>query len=300
MDEPVRVLYIAGSGRSGSTLVANVLAQVPGCFGAGEVRYLWERGVEEHRLCGCGVVVTECPVWRAVIEEAFGSIDGARAPEVVALQRRIQRIRHLPRLLRSVETADLADYRALLARLYPAMRRVTDCDLIVDSSKQPTYGKILASLDGLDVRTLHLVRDPRATAWSWMRTKPLADAGARQYMERMSPAKSSVLWSVWNNATRRIAKRSHALRMRYEDFVAAPRARTAELLAFAGVEAEAPFIDERTIELTPSHTVAGNADRMRSGVVTVRADDEWDRAMAKRDRMLVSALTALERRRYRY
>ena len=60
---PTVVLYIAGTGRSGSTLLASILGEVEGVFAAGEVRYLWQRGLAERRLCGCGVPVRDCPVW---------------------------------------------------------------------------------------------------------------------------------------------------------------------------------------------------------------------------------------------
>ena len=43
------VLYIAGTGRSGSTVLANILGEVEGVFTAGEVRYLWQRGLREGR-----------------------------------------------------------------------------------------------------------------------------------------------------------------------------------------------------------------------------------------------------------
>ena len=39
------VLYVSGWCRSGSTVLGNVLAEVPGFFHAGELRYLWLNGV---------------------------------------------------------------------------------------------------------------------------------------------------------------------------------------------------------------------------------------------------------------
>ena len=51
----------AGSGRSGSTLITTVLGQLDGCFAAGELRYLWQRGMVDNRPCGCGApFVTSC------------------------------------------------------------------------------------------------------------------------------------------------------------------------------------------------------------------------------------------------
>ena len=71
---PVQVLYIAGTGRSGSTLLAGILGQVDGIFNAGEVRYIWDRGLLANRLCGCGRQFRDCPVWDEILVEA-GSPD---------------------------------------------------------------------------------------------------------------------------------------------------------------------------------------------------------------------------------
>ena len=46
---PTTVLYVAGAGRSGSTLLDNLLGQIPGFFSAGELRYVWERGLIDGR-----------------------------------------------------------------------------------------------------------------------------------------------------------------------------------------------------------------------------------------------------------
>ena len=76
MDVPsVPVLYIAGSGRSGSTLLASVLGSVDGVFNAGELRYVWERGLADGALCACRKPVIECPVWTDVFKETNGGIE---------------------------------------------------------------------------------------------------------------------------------------------------------------------------------------------------------------------------------
>ena len=67
-DEDVVVLLVAGSGRSGSTLLASALGQLPGAFCAGELRYLWQRGAVEDHRCGCGEPFSRCPVWTVVLE----------------------------------------------------------------------------------------------------------------------------------------------------------------------------------------------------------------------------------------
>ena len=40
--DKIKVLYIAGNGRSGSTLLGVLLGQIPGFFNVGEVRRVWD------------------------------------------------------------------------------------------------------------------------------------------------------------------------------------------------------------------------------------------------------------------
>jgi hypothetical protein len=66
-DSGIRILYIAGAGRSGSTLLANILGQVEGFFTAGELISIWERGLIQDRFCGCGVPFHDCEVWTGIL-----------------------------------------------------------------------------------------------------------------------------------------------------------------------------------------------------------------------------------------
>src|SRR5450755_1085488 len=107
------VLYIAGTGRSGSTVLANILGEVDGVFAAGEVRYLWQRGLKEGRLCGCGLPVRECPVWRKALEEAGQLDDSSRADAVVSMLNHTGRMRNLPAILAGKVAPRLNPARAL-------------------------------------------------------------------------------------------------------------------------------------------------------------------------------------------
>ena len=298
-DDPVKVLLLAGSGRSGSTVLANLLGSVEGAFSGGELRYLWERGLRDDRLCGCGLPFRQCDLWRAVIVEAVGGPDGVDVDRLISNSRQGTRIRHLPQMLlgRDGHVLDrMGDYPVQVARLYQAIVAVTGCSLVVDSSKLPGYGYLLDRLPGIDLRVLHLVRDPRAAAYSWSRAKPLRDGAASATMEQQSPGKSAVLWDVWNSAAALLwAGSPHRyLRLGYEEFVRQPRSSVARILDFAGHDADldAVFADERTARLAVTHTVAGNPDRLRTGEVSVRLDDEWRTKMRPRDRALVTAMTA--------
>ncbi|NUR75801.1 MAG: sulfotransferase [Thermoleophilia bacterium] len=295
-----KVLYIAGWGRSGSTILDNVLGQVEGFFSAGELLFLWRRGLLEGRLCGCGEPVRACDVWTRVLDRAFpGGVD---PQEMLGLEARSARTRHLPLQLAHLEPRG-DEYGRRLGALYGAIESETGCRVIVDSSKSPAYGHVLANVAGLDVRVVHLVRDPRAVAYSWVRKKLQRDDPRRvRSMRSHGPAMSSLYWNLLNESTRVLWRGSgkHLL-VRYEDFVDRPQETVDTIVDFVGeAPAGLPWTTDGELALDRTHTVSGNPSRFDHGTVALRADVEWERSMRARDRRVVDAITLPFRRRYGY
>jgi hypothetical protein len=298
-----RVLYIAGSGRSGTTLLQDILGQCDGFFAAGELRYLWERGLVKRRLCACGSPVPDCEVWAAILDRAYGGVSPSRA-EALAAQIETFRIAHLPRVLvPAIRRAELRRLDALLGdlrQLYRAIVDVTGCRVIVDSSKNPSYGYLLAHA-GIQLDVLHVVRDAPATAYSWSQRKEFEPG---HLMRRRSAPTAAAEWDAHNLGTevflKKVARRFQ--RLRYEDMIASPRARLAEVLAWLGEDDVTPPVtaDDEVVLSTRTHAVFGNATRFRHGAVQLRRDDRWRTAMRRRDRLTVAALTAPLRHRYGY
>lgn len=305
---PVRVLYLAGSGRSGSTLVTTVLGQLPGFFAAGELRYLWRRGLLENRPCGCGPPLADCPVWAPVRADLA---DADPAGIATRLAERL-RVRALPALLRRQRRGQPPvpghPDDTHVARLYASIAEHALPDragaVIVDSSKLPPYGALLGALPGIDLYVLHVVRDPRATAYSWRRRRSLDGRADDQPMSRPPVGKAALLWLVWNTATVRLwggRDDGRYLRVRYEDFVADPSGTTARIARFVGASAdELPFPTPDTVRLAPTHSVAGNPSRHRTGLVGVVADGEWLTGLSTRAYAVVTALTGVALVRFGY
>jgi hypothetical protein len=294
----VKVLYVVGLGRSGSTILSNSLGQIPGFFSGGELNFIWRHNVLENRLCGCGRPFRECPVWTRVMDEAFGGMDGVDPPEMMRLQSIGARTRHIPMMLTEGGRRSLAErleqFLIGYGRLYEAIGTATGSRVVVDSSKEPAHGFAMSMVPGVDLYALHLVRDPRAAAYSWSKKKPQPDTDTKEFMARFSPAKSSALWDSWNASAEALWRHTPEkyLRLRYEDFVADPRKSFEEILALVGErDAEPPLVGEREVKLGVSHTVSGNPNRFETGAVELRTDREWISKMKPRDKALVTALT---------
>lgn len=296
--DPVRVVYFAGTGRSGTTVINNILGQLEGAFAGGELRYLWLRGIVENRLCGCGAPFDQCPLWSAVMAPVHAAHPDLEAGDVAARLRARLAVRHVPRMLvrrimgRPVVSPTPDD--DVIVDLYRSLSDFLDGASIVDSSKLPPYGLLLDGRRELDVRILHIVRDPRATAFSWQRSKLTHDLGNDELMPKLQLWKSSVLWALWNALTVALWGRSdHYLRVRYEDFVANPEAVMRTIARHCGLPgAGLPFASPTTVTLAPTHSVAGNPSRHSKGEVRIRPDDEWTRTMSTRARWAVTAITA--------
>ncbi|WP_198679380.1 sulfotransferase family protein [Thermomonospora amylolytica] len=310
MSGPARVLFIGGLGRSGSTLLERLLGELPGAFAMGEVVHLWQRGVVDGERCGCGVAFGECPLWTEVGRAAFGGWDRLDAADALARKAAADRTRFIPVLARGRLRPDLRErvdrHNDLYRRLYAAVGRVSGAEVLVDSSKSASLAHCLRWCDEVDLRVVHVVRDPRAVAYSWSKVvrRPEAAEGSAEgeFMARWSPARTAAHWNAQNAGFDLLARAGvPTLRVRYEDFVAAPADTVAEVAEFAGLpDAKAPFVDDVTVELSANHQVAGNPMRFRTGRVELRRDEAWRTAFPAAQQALVTALTLPTMTRYGY
>ncbi|MBM6402711.1 hypothetical protein JQN72_00435 [Phycicoccus sp. CSK15P-2] len=304
-----RVVYVGGMGRSGSTLLERALAQLPGVCGIGETVYMWQRGVVNDERCGCGVAFSRCPFWTEVGERAFGGWANVDTDHVAALRRKADDVKHVPGLLLGVHTASwhraAAEYVSYYERLYAAVREVSGCDVVVDSSKVTSLAYLLARSPRVDLSLVHILRDPRAVAYSWtkvVRRPEVTDSEA--YMPRYSPTYMGALYSGHHVLLEALRLRGvPTLNLRYEDFADAPEVAVRRTAAFAHLEYDRDAVfgaDDRTLRLETVHTASGNPSRFRTGAVDVRRDDSWTERMPLRQKAVVSALTSPLLAAYRY
>jgi hypothetical protein len=291
------VLYVSGWCRSGSTVLGNVLAEVPGFFHAGELRYLWLNGVlgaGSNRRCGCGDPLAACPVWSKVLAAVTPAdrTPEEHAAEVVAWQAGC-RTRHTWRVLHGRPAG--GGWPAVLAATYRAVAEVTGAEVVVDTSKYASDAAWLWRLDGLRQAQLHLVRDPRAVACSYRRPKA--------YVERRSALDSTLHWVGANLAAEAVA-RAHpggSLWVRHEDLTADPRAVVGRVLALAGRPAAPnPVAAGGTVTLGANHTVTGNPVRFERGPTRLQGGQGWRSGLPARRRALVTAVALPLLHRYRY
>ena len=307
MEEAYRLVYVGGMGRSGSTLIERLLGELPGFCSVGETVHLWRRGVVENELCGCGLPFSDCGFWTDVGKEAFGGWQRLDVQRVLGLKGRVDRTRFLPALLNGRDEGRLAErsarYTELYHRLYTAIALVGGSSVIIDSSKHASLAACLRRRYGARMRLLHVVRDPRAVAHSWSKRVPRPDASpdsSEPEMARYCAGRSAVQWMAQNTCFDALARRGvPTLRVRYEDFTAAPNEEFARIAEFVGYRGERPDLGGG-VALSQGHALSGNPMRFAAGPVGVRADRGWQEALSPQRRRLVTVVTAPVRQRYGY
>jgi hypothetical protein len=162
----------------------------------------------------------------------------------------------------------------------------------------------LRLLPNVEAFYLHLVRDPRAVAYSWRRRKAQLDRNRVVDMEAHSPTSSTVSWLGWNLAAEALRRRHDARRsllLRYEDFVARPFPTVKRIVDLVGESPQSlPFENDRTVRLGRNHTVSGNPDRFKTGSVRLHEDAEWAAKQPRGDRLVTTVLALPLLHRYGY
>jgi hypothetical protein len=302
----VTVLYVGGLGRSGSTLVDRMLGQVPGFCSVGELVFLWTRGLADGERCGCGSPLPDCGFWTEVSKEAFGGWGGLDIRAVAGLQASVDRNRFVPMMLEpwisSSYRIRMRRYADVMARVYRAIAAVSGAQVVVDSSKHVSTAALLGQIRGIQPRLVHLVRDPRAVAFSWQKVVERPDvAEGGSFMARVGPAKIAGRWLGYNAAFDLLRARGVSSLQRYEDVVEDPETELRRLLRLVGRSDEPlEFLDGSSLSLAANHSVAGNPLRFRTGVLEIRPDDAWRDALPERDRRVVETLALPGMARYGY
>lgn len=302
----VRVIYIAGSGRSGSTILATLLGGHPSLVSVGELDRLPGDGWIRNQYCACGRRADGCGFWSAVRERWAEMVPEADPSRLVAQQRRFTRRRSLPRLLLAARTRGrrFRRFETATAALLRAIAGVAGVEAVVDSSKSPVRALALARMETVDLRVIHLVRDGRGVLASLRKGyRKDVQGGIPHDIPPRPTWRVAALWTFSNlvsEALGRVVGRERYVRVRYEDLMRDPPAALASLEGVVGHRLAS--VGERAARgeaFSTGHTIAGNRVRME-GEVRLRSRGSWRDGLEDRDRRLFRFLAGPIMRRYGY
>lgn len=306
MKQKVKVLNITGWGRSGSTILGSVLGNCQGFFFGGELRNIWKLSLLDNRLCGCSVTVRECDFWKKVFDNGFGGMDKVNVMEILKKLKLTYYSRlALIKLLPFGEKYFKSHFLSLteVEKLFLSIQEVTNCKVIIDTTKSPLWGYLLSLMDNLDVYSIHLIRDPRGIAYSRKKKMLQPDKEKTIYIERFNSFDSSLKWNIRNLLAEYLWKQNKDkyLMIKYEDFARKPKMTVSTILDFISESGTStPFVSAGEVELSVNHSAWGNPSRFKTGRIELKVDDEWKSKLNGFDKLISTACTFPLLSRYGY
>lgn len=214
----MKVIYIAGSGRTGSTLLSLLLSQHHPVANLGQIRDL-PGAARTNAPCSCGSAVPDCPFWGSVLASVYGDSAQSDLDQLTDELKIFRRQYRKTNWERASDRTRLAErnksFLQRLSRLYHAAAKTADASVVIDSSKSPEIAAALYLTGDLDLILVNLVRDPRAIAVSWVKRNN--DFGMAR--------KSAVRWRQRQQELRQFDNTPGVdfITLRYEDFVEQPQ-----------------------------------------------------------------------------
>lgn len=189
----MKIIYIAGNGHSGSTILAMLLGNDKSRFNAGEMNFITRPGILTE-LCSCGTTIGQCETWQRIMETWASSrqISFARYRE---LWSRFERNKTLPRLLFNMlwPSQNFRDYCAATLAFFEAIKEVTGVETIVDSSKSPARILVLRRIS--KPRVIHLCRNFTGILNSGLRFAPKnIERGVEADLHPTPPGRALLIW----------------------------------------------------------------------------------------------------------
>lgn len=281
--DPERREYalVASSSYSGSTLLAMLLNAHPDIAAIGETSTARRETRMDTFQCSCGRLMAECPFWIDVAERMhragypdfrLANFELGFDPPARTLGGRL--------LYGSLRLPPVERMRDWVAARIPAHRRrmaaigvrnrafaaaildVTGARVLVDTSKERMRARDLRHWLGMDLRVIHLVRDPRGVVASSVRRG--RDGGdVRAAAVRWSKINAAIL-----NAMAALPE-DRRLVVRYEDLCTDPDAVLRRIARFLDLD------PGRVAEATDRERhVLGNRTRLVP-ITEIRLDERW-------------------------
>lgn len=298
-----KLAFIMAASHSGSTLLAMLLGSHPQATTIGDTAGTFHRKAPEYR-CSCGNRPQACPFWLHIVDQMARrgfNIDvtdfGTRFeyPESRFINR-VLHAEHRGPILETIRDTVLwlstgwrRQLRTIAERnvaLVETVTKVTNSQILIDSSKLPRRLKFLLRIPELEVKVIYLVRDGRGVVHTYIN-----DNG-------WSVEKSAIEWRRDVQAEEKLLARLDSgmwRQVRYEDLCADPQAELQKLCVFLNLDPSRVNMDFRSAGLH----VFGNKMRL-SSERTICLDDKWRTELTDSQVSTIEHIAGDQLRRYGY
>jgi hypothetical protein len=264
-DHKPKIIFIASTSHSGSTLLDLMLNAHPEIVSVGELKQIGRyarlaRKLQRISRCTCGAAnLEECPFWRCVDDMLVARTGRGLAD------------------LNMEDYADTETFNADNAVLYGAISAISQKTCIVDSSKHLNRLELLIDNADLDVFPIFLLRNPKGQISSALRKTAKPEENAYGFMRLIA----SYVWTNYR-IQRLVAGRPHAV-LHYEQLIADPVATLTSLMQMLGLTFHPRQLEWARHE---RHNIGGNRMRFETSS-ELKRDEQWRRELTLAQRLVI-------------
>jgi hypothetical protein len=289
MKNIIKIVYIAGYGRSGSTILETLISQNDNIVSSGALVNIFS-WFNKNEKCACSKRVQDCDFWSKIISCDLKAV--TRKCENV--RKKIESLSGFPGLMFGIHRKNYTGvYSECMEELYRNIALTSKKNVIVDSSKSCRWctGRPLAiqKYTNIQVKVVFITRDVRGVAWSTI--KGAGSKERRRFINNkyFQCIKSSISWSLTNLLVtimkKKIAKENF-LQVKYEDLVRNPSAQLKRIEELVDEDMDGVIEKVRLKgSLTTGHILGGNRLRFNKKQ-EFRPDLAWKNEMPFRFRVL--------------
>jgi hypothetical protein len=268
-----KIIYIAGAGHSGSTLLDLLLSTSPNTFSVGELKHLDHFLTDTSKAYAddTGAAASQSAFWSYFHDQKEQYLPKWRVERVLSMRNKLAllltgRPRTIPQRYKNNDRL----YTDILAQI----RNISanpEIDTIIDSSKVTSrLIEINERVQDFDVYVIHLVRDVRGVAYSYYKDQ--------RSVLKWSFGWLSTNWGIARYAKKRIPKERYIF-LRYEEFATEPTKTIQRLNHALGLSVDTEtYVDQ--INQQTSYRFGGNGMREKKfeGIVF---QESWRQALPR-------------------
>ena len=248
----MKLIYIAGDGRSGSTLLEILLSTAPHSLSIGEASRFWVRYAENEAICGCGDVMGDCELWKGLTTR-LGWDNRAFFNEMITGVKNINLYRNFSKIPQFAKDPAWKSFNSNVMDFYNGIADISNKKVLIDSSKSIGWVRYLQALDFCEIKIIHLERSLPGVANSWKKDLMLPEY---PNLDRAMPKRSNfqIIKSAMKirKQAKELTHQGAFFSLRYETLIGSLNETLNNLSDFIGAEVYVP-------ETIPAnHGIGGN------------------------------------------
>jgi len=286
MKKDINIIYIAGYGRSGSTLLDIILSSSKNIYSVGAMSNLF-KWVTESSKCSCGENVNICSFWKDILKKV--NIDKKEALETSIISRAVEK-RHF--FFKKPTEELINKYKTLQYKIFLTIQNKVNTQYILDSSKSSKasfHRPELLHQSGCKVKVIHLTRDGRGVLWSILKKLGSPEWQSRKASPFIRAIRSIIGWNLANYQALRLKGKldeNDYLRLSYEEFMSKPENTIEKLAIFLEIDAsELKNILNGGKGLAAEHNIGGNRLRFNKDI-RLTPDFAWKQSLPRHYRFM--------------